>query len=129
MLLGIIVFGSSAVIALKAQNFQKKSVVAAGVVSGLRAGPLHSTIEVEPKNAPKFSYLENSSRSPLTVGQHILVRYDPADPEDSARVDSVWEYQDAFEVAVTGVGMILLAAITPWLVRTFPGLVTTPVRP
>lgn len=115
-------------IAWTSHRFAEKACTAPAMVTSLLAGPLHAEVEVNPGNGRSFSYVENSSRQPLSVGQHVTVRYDPARPEASAQVASVGIYRTAVEVALTGTVMILMALCSPMLVRAFPTLLTFSLR-
>ncbi len=120
---------ASAMLAIQAQRFARESVVAPGVVTALLAGPLHAEVTVTPDGRPSFSYVENAAGAPLRVGQPVAVRFLAHDPRGTARVAAANSYRTSLEVAAMALALLLMAALSPWLVARFPGLLAYPVRP
>lgn len=115
-------------LALQARAFQRDSVTAHGVVVQLTSSPLHSKVKVSPSKGEPFVYGENS-RTALSVGESILVRYDPTAPQQTAQLASESVYDGAFDFIILGVGGLVFALISPFLVRRFPGLLAYGIRP
>lgn len=128
VLLGILMLALSGVLALHAQHARKHSVTAPGVVTALNDGPYHAEVSVQGANGRRFDYVENSSERPLAVGQALTVRYSPATPEQTARVEQGGANLP-LEIAGVGLFMILAAFASPVLVKRFPGLFAFAIRP
>lgn len=119
----------SALLAIQAQSFERRSVAAPGVVIALLAGPLHAEVMVAPEGRPGFTYVENAARAPLSVGQAVRVRFRAADPKGTARLAAANPYRTSLEMAGLALALLLFAVASPWLVARFPGLLASPIRP
>ena len=127
-LLGVLTLALSVALALRAQDSRRHSVTANGVVTALNEGPYHAEVSVTGADGRRFDYVEDSSERPLAVGQTIAVRYLPSAPEQTARI-ARGGADLPVELAIMGALMILAALLSPLLVRRFPGVLASPIRP
>ena len=128
-LFGVLVLAAAVLLGVQARSFERHSVSSPGVVSALLAGPLYAEVKVNPLHGPGFTYVENGSRTPLRQGQAVTVRYLPSSPRGTARLSAIGPYRTALEVALMGLAMLVMAAVSPWLVARFPHVLAYPVRP
>lgn len=105
---------------------------APGVVKALLDGPHHASVEVSPPGAPRFTFPANTQEG-LSVDQRVTVRYDIAEPLQTAQVvpagDDGGGPGTVRGLVIIGIILLLAAALSPFLVRWFPGLFAFRVRP
>ncbi len=121
IILGLLCFPLAAVIAVNERDFAWEARVGSGVVVSLDNGPHHATARVTLPGRPSFLIAANTQAG-VAVGQRIAVRYLPADPEHTAvpGVDGV--YATAWDFVWMGVGGIVAALGSPFIVRRWPNL-------
>ena len=125
--LGLTSLGIAAAIAVYVRDFDRQAVVAPGVVTQLTDGPRHADVAVTPVVGARFVYSQSTERG-LAVGEKVSVRYLQFAPAQTARLATIGTYDDVWQFALMGLAFFIAAAVSPWLVARFPGLMASPIR-
>ncbi len=127
--LGLVALLIAAVIAVQQRKEQQApdTIVAAGIVTRLNAGPYHADIEVRPAGGSNFTYAENS-RTPLALGQRVKVLYRASAPGETARLADGNPYAAAIDFGIIGIVLIVIGLLIPRILARFPNLLISPIR-
>lgn len=130
--LALLSFAAAAIVA-GTRGRASASTTAPGVVRQLLDGPHHALVEVSPANGAPFTFPANTQGG-LAPAQRVTVRYEVAMPRETAQVVTAGDDGDdragtVRGLVVVGVALLVAAALSPLLVRWFPGLLGFRVRP
>ena len=125
---GVIALVIAGLLAYRQHDIQARPhEIAAGVVTRLDPAPYHAHVRVTPAHGAPFDWF-TSSRSPLAVGERVRVRRSGDRTAPGAWLDDGDPYGTAIDVALIGVGLLIGAAASPWLLARFPRVLQSPLR-
>lgn len=131
--LAAVCFVSAFKIATSPPTVDRATITAPGVVTALADGPHHAIVTVAPRGGSPFTFPANTQAG-LDKGQHVTVRYEPAEPVATAHVVDAGaagngKATTVWSLVLVGVLLVAAAGLGPYLVRWYPDVFAFRLRP